>query len=126
MPSPADQDEPDAPGETAGHLVGGEHAQEIGPDYHDRLAADWPEPRDQLHAGGWAATHALADALGLRTAAAPLDVCCGEGGTAVWLAARHGRRVVGVDILPRAAAVAAGAAAAAGVAARFVAANVFR
>lgn len=43
-----------------------------------------------------------------------LDLGCGEGGDAVWLAAR-GWRVTAVDVSPTALARAAGAAAAAGV-----------
>ncbi|PNW80393.1 hypothetical protein CHLRE_07g315650v5 [Chlamydomonas reinhardtii] len=111
--------------------------------FHDWLATYWPEPREQLHAGGWRRTaqmladikrhlqtHPPADvataaeaeatsrpastptiALGGPAGAAavpgrslgrPLevvDICCGEGGTAVHLAATEGWRVTGVDIV---------------------------
>jgi ubiquinone/menaquinone biosynthesis C-methylase UbiE len=79
--------------------IGREHRDEFQPGFHDRLARNWPEPRDQLHAGGWAATRWLVGALGIEPGDAVLDVCCGEGGTAVWLARSLGVRVIGVDLL---------------------------
>ncbi|MFX1556423.1 MAG: class I SAM-dependent methyltransferase [Promethearchaeota archaeon] len=65
----------------------------------DRLAEIWPEPREQLHFGGWKATYQLVEKLKLDKANRILDICCGEGGTACWLAKKYGRRVSGVDIL---------------------------
>ena len=65
----------------------------------ERLAQFWPEPRDQLHFGGWDATYNLIDRLGIENADRLLDICCGEGGTANWLAKKYGKKVSGVDIL---------------------------
>jgi ubiquinone/menaquinone biosynthesis C-methylase UbiE len=80
-------------------LVGYEHIYEFQPGFHERLFRNWPEPREQLHAGGWAATRCLVDKLGIRAGTAVLDVCCGEGGTAIWMAQNLGAHVVGIDIL---------------------------
>jgi SAM-dependent methyltransferase len=79
--------------------VGREHLDEFKPGFHDRLARNWPEPREQLHAGGWAATRRLVKELAIGPADSVLDVCCGEGGSAVWLARNIGARLVGIDIL---------------------------
>ncbi len=68
-------------------------------DYIDRLVEFWPEPRDQLHFGGWPATYSLVEMLKLDKTDDLLDICCGEGGTACWLAKRYGRRVSGIDAL---------------------------
>ncbi|MFW9787823.1 MAG: SAM-dependent methyltransferase [Candidatus Thorarchaeota archaeon] len=73
--------------------------EKIREDYIERLASFWPEPRDQLHFGGWRATYELVEKLNLDTANHILDICCGEGGTACWLAKEYGRRVAGIDIL---------------------------
>ena len=69
-----------------------------GSSFHDALALNWPEPREQLHFGGWRATYNTVRMLGLDTADCLLDLCCGEGGTACWLAKVYQRRVVGIDI----------------------------
>ena len=79
--------------------------------FHDRLAASWPEKREQLHAGAERITdkmvaelEALAHdgeapqpfASGTRV----LDVCCGEGATAIALAKRFPLvEFVGIDIV---------------------------
>ena len=48
--------------------------------------------------GGAATTAAFVDALALRPGDAVLDVGCGIGGGAFYMAARHGARVHGVDL----------------------------
>jgi ubiquinone/menaquinone biosynthesis C-methylase UbiE len=65
----------------------------------ERLAEFWPEPREQLHFGGWNATYDLFDRIGLEKADHVLDICCGEGGTAIWLGEKYKKKVSGVDIL---------------------------
>lgn len=65
----------------------------------ERLAEFWPEPREQLHFGGWKATYDLVDRIGLDKAERLLDICCGEGGTANWLSEKYQKKVSGVDIL---------------------------
>jgi len=72
----------------------------------DRLAEFWPEPREQLHFGGWKATYDLVQRLDLLNSQKILDVCCGEGSTACWLAKEHGLNVNGIDILDKAISVA--------------------
>lgn len=101
----------------------GNQSQEIGAGYIDRLALDWPEPREQLHHGGWAMTRRLIERLNLTAVDHVLDICCGEGGTSCWLAQEHGLAVIGVDIVPEAVQVAQRQAA--GLPARFAAADVF-
>ena len=91
---------------TKGDDIGREHEHEFKPDFHNRLARHWSEPREQLHAGGWSATHSLVDELGIGSGVSVLDVCCGEGGSAVWIARTCGARVIGIDILRPAIAVA--------------------
>jgi ubiquinone/menaquinone biosynthesis C-methylase UbiE len=65
----------------------------------ERLAEIWPEPREQLHFGGWEATYNLVERVGLDKADRILDICCGEGGTVNWLGKKYQKRVSGVDIL---------------------------
>ena len=79
--------------------VGSEHWREFKPGFHDRLARSWPEPREQLHFGGWQMTHWIVSQLGLTSRQRVLDVCCGEGGTAIWIARTFHSPVVGVDIV---------------------------
>lgn len=68
----------------------------------DRLSEFWPEPREQLHFGGWNATYELVERIQLDKATRILDICCGEGRTASWLGEKYNRRVTGVDILEKA------------------------
>lgn len=82
--------------------IGSEHPREFPEDFHDRLSRNWPEPREQLHAGGWETTQSLAKELGIGPDTKVLDLCCGEGATAVWIAQNLGANVVGVDINARA------------------------
>lgn len=79
--------------------IGRGHQYEFQPGFHDRLARNWPEPREQLHAGGWSATRRLVKELGTGSGDSVLDVCCGEGGSAVWIARTFGISVTGIDIV---------------------------
>ncbi|MHA2426030.1 MAG: hypothetical protein ACXAEF_14665 [Candidatus Thorarchaeota archaeon] len=74
-------------------------SERIPENYIDRLAEFWPEPRDQVHFGGWATTYDLVDSFNPDTANHLFDICCGEGGTACWLAKEYGRKVSGMDAL---------------------------
>ncbi|GLC33297.1 hypothetical protein PLESTB_000349400 [Pleodorina starrii] len=81
--------------------------------FHDRLSRYWPEPREQLHSGGWAKTREMvADIKRLMAGGKPggitrvLDLCCGEGATASFLAAREGWEVTGVELVESAVLVA--------------------
>ncbi|KAG2446285.1 hypothetical protein HXX76_000874 [Chlamydomonas incerta] len=81
--------------------------------FHDRLSRYWPEPREQLHAGGWQRTHQMLHDIHHLTAIhgcghikQALDLCCGEGATAVHVAAKEGWEVTGVEIVPTATKVA--------------------
>lgn len=58
------------------------------------------EPFDSMHLGGWRATEALLDTLGVAPGDAALDIGCGVGATARTLAARRGATVEGVDLSP--------------------------
>jgi SAM-dependent methyltransferase len=55
-------------------------------------------PIDQFHVGGLAATKEMADALGLRAGATVLDIGCGLGGSARFLAANYRCLVTGIDL----------------------------
>jgi SAM-dependent methyltransferase len=57
-------------------------------------------PIDQFHVRGLAATEALAEGLGLTGGESVLDVGCGLGGPARYLAAAHGCHVTGIDLTP--------------------------
>ena len=46
--------------------------EKVPENYIDRLVEFWPEPREQLHFGGWAATHELVDKLNLDKVEASL------------------------------------------------------
>lgn len=73
--------------------------RDFGPGFHDRLSRNWPEPREQLHYGGWKATKWMVQELAIGAEDSVLDVCCGEGGTATWLARAFGINVTGIDIV---------------------------
>jgi ubiquinone/menaquinone biosynthesis C-methylase UbiE len=55
-------------------------------------------PLDEFHVGGRQATAALAEQLGLSPGMHLLDIGCGIGGTARYLAATFGCHVTGVDL----------------------------
>ncbi|GLI65598.1 hypothetical protein VaNZ11_009123 [Volvox africanus] len=77
--------------------------------FHERLSRFWPGPREQLHSGGWAKTQEMtAEIKRLTTGevSRALDLCCGEGATAVYLAATEGWEVTGVELVESAVMVA--------------------
>ena len=55
-------------------------------------------PIDQFHVGGLTATKGMAEALGLHAGATVLDIGCGLGGSARFLAANHRCLVTGIDL----------------------------
>jgi SAM-dependent methyltransferase len=55
-------------------------------------------PLDQFHVRGLAATGELAEALGIEAGANLLDLGCGLGGPARFLAATYGCHVTGIDL----------------------------
>jgi SAM-dependent methyltransferase len=63
-------------------------------------------PWDQDHYGGLGAVEALARRAGVGPGSRVLDLCCGLGGPARFLALGRGARVVGVDLHPGRAAAA--------------------
>jgi len=80
--------------------LGWEHFEIYKDGFHDRLGSDWPEPREQLHSGGWEWTEKLVEECDLtRPNIHCLDLCCGEGSTAIFIAERYGGRVTGIDIV---------------------------
>jgi SAM-dependent methyltransferase len=55
-------------------------------------------PLDQFHVRGLAATRELAETLNIEVGAKVLDIGCGLGGPARFLAATYGCRVTGIDL----------------------------
>lgn len=55
-------------------------------------------PADHFHAGGLAATEELAKALSLKAHERVLDIGCGVGGPARWMADQHAVLVDGIDL----------------------------
>lgn len=64
----------------------------------DRLTVEDLAPVDQYHSGGLATTKALAARAELRPGLRVLDVGCGIGGPARYLAVTHGCHVTGIDL----------------------------
>jgi SAM-dependent methyltransferase len=64
----------------------------------DRLAPADLAPVDEFHVRGREATIELAARASLRRGVRVLDVGCGLGGSARYLAAQHGCEVVGIDL----------------------------
>jgi 2-polyprenyl-3-methyl-5-hydroxy-6-metoxy-1,4-benzoquinol methylase len=55
-------------------------------------------PLDKFHVRGLGATRELAESLGIDAGANVLDVGCGLGGTARFLAATYGCHITGIDL----------------------------
>jgi ubiquinone/menaquinone biosynthesis C-methylase UbiE len=83
-----------------------------------RLTQDDLKDFDQDHYDGFHATDVLADAARIHSTHVVLDVCCGLGGPARWLAHRLGCAVTGLDLTHSRAAAAARLAARVGLSAR--------
>ena len=66
----------------------------------DRIDSDELAAGDEFHIGGREATSALFDQLDWRPGVQVLDVGCGIGGPARYLARHRGARVTGVDLSP--------------------------
>lgn len=58
------------------------------------------KPVDEFHTGGIEATKALLDPLGISADTRVLDIGCGIGGTARYIAHSYGAQVTGVDLTP--------------------------
>jgi SAM-dependent methyltransferase len=64
------------------------------------VTPDTLAPLDHFHRGGLAATRKLAALLDPRPGERLLDIGCGVGGPARWIAVQFGCRVTGVDVTP--------------------------
>lgn len=62
------------------------------------VTADDLAPVDEFHIGGRSSTEALAKQLGLIASDRVLDVGCGLGGPARFIAVHDGCHVVGIDL----------------------------
>lgn len=71
-------------------------------DFHQRLAKYWPEPRGQLHHGGWRTTKLLFDNINPVSTDTLVDLCCGEGETTRWASDYYDCTAIGLDIVPTA------------------------
>jgi SAM-dependent methyltransferase len=66
----------------------------------DRLKLEDLAPVDEFHIGGRAATEYILAKLPLHKDQHVLDIGCGIGGAARYLASAHGCRVTGIDLTP--------------------------
>jgi SAM-dependent methyltransferase len=82
-------------GDVFGRIMEAMKAASIPP---ESATVDQMAPVDHLHARGFAATVELADALPIREGQHIVDIGCGIGGPARYLAERFDCRVSGVDI----------------------------
>jgi ubiquinone/menaquinone biosynthesis C-methylase UbiE len=86
--------------------VGWEHFEDYKDNFHERLSTFWPDERDQLHSGGVRETKRMVKALQLDQPVSKgmhvLDLCCGEGATAVYLGKHYGFQVTGLEIVDKA------------------------
>ncbi|MEM6704492.1 MAG: class I SAM-dependent methyltransferase [Acidobacteriota bacterium] len=64
------------------------------------------KPVDEFHTGGLQATEHLLGSLDLDESTRLLDLGCGLGGTARWIAENHAAQVTGIDLTPEYVAVA--------------------
>lgn len=64
----------------------------------DDVTIDDLAPVDEFHIGGQAATESLLDRISLSDREHILDVGCGLGGAARFVASRYGSRVTGIDL----------------------------
>lgn len=66
----------------------------------DRLTVDDLAPVDEFHIGGRRASEDFFDQLAFTARASVLDVGCGLGGPARFVASRYGCQVTGIDLTP--------------------------
>ncbi|MDJ0627128.1 MAG: methyltransferase domain-containing protein [Rhodobacter sp.] len=66
----------------------------------DRPKPEDLKPVDEFHTGGLEATEALLGPLGITSDMRVLDIGCGIGGTARFVASRYGANVTGIDLTP--------------------------
>ena len=66
----------------------------------DRLQPDDLAPVDEFHIGGRSTTERIVTKMSLSADHHVLDIGCGIGGTARYIAAQVGSRVTGIDLTP--------------------------
>ena len=73
------------------------------PNLHKRLKKIWPEEPEQLHLGGWNATYELMDEISSYVSGKKnvkiMDICCGEGTTAIYMSRLKKWSIFGIDIV---------------------------
>jgi SAM-dependent methyltransferase len=79
--------------------LSGSGLTELGQDPHN-LSPDTLETVEHLHSGGFATTRDQAKRVSITEESRVLDVVCGIGGPARYLAHRFGCRVDGIDLTP--------------------------
>jgi cyclopropane fatty-acyl-phospholipid synthase-like methyltransferase len=84
-------------GDVYGRIIDAMRAAGISP---DTVTVEQLTPVDHLHARGFPATVELADKLPIRKGQHLVDIGCGIGGPARYIATRFGCTVSGVDITP--------------------------
>lgn len=86
-----------ATGDVFGRILEAIKAAGLSP---DAVTVEQLAPVDHLHARGFPATKELADALPVKAGDRLVDIGCGVGGPARYMAQRFGCEVDGVDITP--------------------------
>jgi len=77
-----------------------EHSQALRRIWREVYAADYPEEAAPFSSVTVTDLRAIAEAAGVRAGGILLDLACGAGGPGLWVAAKTGADLVGIDFSP--------------------------